>query len=291
MELADYSSVEVKPVVYCMPPQKEDNEVNGYRVVYEPPDFISGQADEDIDADNIDFYGSCTSESSYKEDTTDYTSTWTTKPKPAENPKAEYLAQFSEENHRSQAAKPSFAVSSPEVTAENKADFLTNWLEVSAQIHGQENVACGSVGNQAATSSDVEVDTQSKTLPSLSEEVELFPLEKPISGYPETFTDCDHIDKPVAEENTARKAVSVGLCVSDHILRQKTDFQATGGENLKDMSEGESERGDNTAEIPWGDLDRIPLVPGFNEYFYGSFAIAVGHKAFQLADWVSSRFW
>lgn len=309
MELADYSSVEGKPVVYCMQPQKGENEVNGYKAVYEPPNFISGQADEDIDADNHDFYGSCKSESSYEEDATDYTSTWTTRPKPAENPKADYLAQFSEENHRSKAAKPSYAVSSPEVTAENKADLVANWLEASAQIHGQEDVASGSAGNQAAISSDVDVDTQCKALPSVSEEAMLFPLEKPIPGYSEASADSGPIEKPVAEENTARKNVWVGLCAPDHILRQKVDFHTTCDQKAKDVSEGEGVRGEDgiypsstgpkepatneqlAAKIPCRDLDQIPFEPGFNEYFYGSMAIAVGHKAFQLADWVSSRFW
>lgn len=39
--------------------------------------------------------------------------------------------------------------------------ILLNWLEAFTQIHEQEIVACGSVVNQAVTSSNVEVDTQS----------------------------------------------------------------------------------------------------------------------------------
>ncbi|MCJ1427693.1 hypothetical protein MMC29_005598 [Sticta canariensis] len=44
-------------------------------------------------------------------------------------------------------------------------------------------------------------------------------------------------------------------------------------------------------EISCGDLDQIQLDLGLNGLFYGPIAIAVGHKAFQMANWVSSRIW
>lgn len=184
MECADYVSVEVKPAVFCVQPPKGGSE---------PPDHIFGQADEEIEADNPDFYEPSDAESSYEEDTTDYTSTWTTQPKPAENPKAAFLAQFSEDNDGSKAKPPANSKadflalffedndrSKPKPGDNPKAAFLAQfsednhmskaarktsvvkWLEASAEIHDQENFTHGSAETQGSTSGNIEVDKQSR---------------------------------------------------------------------------------------------------------------------------------
>lgn len=90
----------------------------------------------------------------------------------------------------------------------------------------------------------------------------------------------------------------------------KLNFVATSEENVEERCEDESENGEEgirplsisildkpvtneqlVAEILCGDLDQIRLERGSNKIYYGPIAIAVGHKAFQLAEWVSSRFW
>lgn len=161
MECADYVSVEVKPAVFCVqPPKKGDSET---------PYHISGQADEEIEADNLDFYEPSESESSYEEDTTDYTSTWTTRPKPAENPKAAFLAQFSEDNGPNtkpmENPRAAFLARFSEDNRMSKAAKSTSvvkWLEASAETHDQGNVACGSAGHLGGTSGNIEVDKQSR---------------------------------------------------------------------------------------------------------------------------------
>lgn len=144
-------------------PLKHDGDANISDFVPEASNIISGQADEDIDADNEDFYESSVShvsESSYEEDTTDYSSTWTAKPKPAENPKAEFLAQFSEDNHVSKAAKKSSTVSPPSISEEpSKSAIVTKWLEEAAKTDEQN---CDPSESHVGTSSDTEVDKPSE---------------------------------------------------------------------------------------------------------------------------------
>lgn len=162
MEVADYASLELKPTISCVQPLRADNEAVELQVVHEATCFVPGQADENIDADDIEFLKSCEPESSYGEDTAD-SSTWTTRPKPAENPKAAYLAQFSEDNDRYKAAKPNSVVSSPQAAPETaETDSTAKWLKVSAEIQEQKGFACGLAENQAGSSNETEEDKQSK---------------------------------------------------------------------------------------------------------------------------------
>lgn len=90
----------------------------------------------------------------------------------------------------------------------------------------------------------------------------------------------------------------------------KLNIPATSEENVEERSEDERENeGEGirplsifipnkpvtneqiVAEVLCGDLDQIRLERGSNKIYYGPIAIAVGHKAFQLVQWVSSRFW
>lgn len=146
MECADYVKVKVKPAVFCVQPPKE---------VIEAPNHIFGQPEEDIEADNLDFYGSSDSESSYEKDPTDYTSTWTIRSKPADNSKAAFLARFSEDDDGTKtksAENPRAAFlarfsDDNEVSKETKTTSTAKWLEVSAETQNQENVSCDSAEN------------------------------------------------------------------------------------------------------------------------------------------------
>lgn len=162
MEVADYASPEVKPTTSSVQPPRADNEAVELQVVHEAACFVPGQADENIDADDIEFHKSCEPESSYEGETAD-SSTWTTSPKPAENPKAAYLAQSSEDKDRYKAAKPNSVVSSPQIAAEiAETDFTAKWLEASAETQEQKSFVCGLAENQAGSSDETEEDKQSK---------------------------------------------------------------------------------------------------------------------------------
>lgn len=139
--------------------------------------------------------------------------------------------------------------------------------------------------------------TESPVL-SVSEEAIFSPAEKTSSGYRDVFAACDRISKHVADQAACWNDVSAGLRALEPFLglgSQKTAEKEEGtysfqSNNISNVSQILTSNY-IVAEIPSGDLDVIPLEPGFNEMFYGPIAIAVGHKAFQLANWVSSRLW
>lgn len=164
-----------------------------------------------------------------------------------------------------------------------------------------ENAAVKEEENDTAPGLD---DTKFNPIASMSSETAFLPAEQTSSGY-----SWDQINKLVAETAAVWKDVSVDLRALESFLSQKFHFQATCEENEKDMNEDEDEKRDEDtyalstapkgpaadeqllAEILCDDMNQVPLKPGLNKMFYGSFAIAVGHKAYQLADWVSSHLW
>lgn len=156
VESADYGSLEAEPVMPCLQSAEkaipevaspeEASAVADFELGDDEVEVISGQVDEDIEAVSDNSYGSQSSAFSYEEDTTDYTSTWYTWPKPAEDPSAAYLAQWSED-------KPSLIV---EI---DSADSLAQWLDASAGLHEPE-VASVPAEDQQPTSSGNELDQQ-----------------------------------------------------------------------------------------------------------------------------------
>lgn len=156
VESADYGSLEAEPVMPCLQsPEKAIPEIASPEKVSTVANFelgddevevISGQVDEDIEAVSDNSYGSQSSESSYEEDTTDYTSTWNTRPKPVEDPSAAYLAQWSED-------KPNLIAEIP------SAHSVAQFLDASAGLHEPEVVSVPAE-DQEFTSSDNELDQQ-----------------------------------------------------------------------------------------------------------------------------------
>lgn len=111
-----------------------------------------------------------------------------------------------------------------------------------------------------------------------------------------------------AAEAAARRKLAARMLAVRPFLEVKLNFHVTSEEQVEEVSENREEQGiyipclplfrmsqlltsKPVAEIPCGDLDQIPFQRGLNEMRYGPIAIAVGHKAYQLADWISSRFW
>lgn len=133
VESADYYSLEAEAEEPCSQLPKKASAVLGSEEVDEEITVISSQADEHIEY---------VSESSYEEDTTDHTLTWKTRPKPAENPRAEYLARWSEDNDDSAS--------------------ITQWLESSDELHEQEDVTSVPEEGQECISSDIKLDQQVK---------------------------------------------------------------------------------------------------------------------------------
>ncbi|MCJ1423935.1 hypothetical protein MMC29_001820 [Sticta canariensis] len=393
VEFTDCASGEVKSIISGMQPPKEDSEAIKLKAVHEGPNVISEESEEDTNADSLDFYESCKPEFSYEEDTTEYTSMWTTEPKPAKDVAAMCPALFSEDSHRSKVDKPKSVVSSPQAAAGTaKTNFVAEWLDSSTKIYEQDRVASFSTDAQAGTSDDIEGGKQSQvevsavhcevgTFSSLSdveamlasaltvvgqyessserleETEESAPLSLVLSGGSISTQSClpsgtvvdnfvreagmaptklhgtepkkeaifsppvqknsgyqgvsvtHDINKLAAEETAAWKDVWIGLRAMEPFMSRKFDFQTACEAKVEDMGEGESEKEKEgtyalsnipnepatkeklVAEILCGDLDQIPLEPGPNETFYGPIAIAVGHKAYRLADWISSRLW
>lgn len=197
VECADYGSLGEEPFIPFLQSAEEASAVVEVKLIDGEFNIISGQADEDIEAENHDFYGSCGPASGHDEAST-------TEPKPA--------------------------------TKQDSRDLAAEWLESSAEF-------------QEVSWEDVLDDLRAL----------------------QPFIDLEF------------------------------DFQATGGEDVEDASE---EFQDGICfllcqmsellmlpEIPECSLDEIPFKPGFNEKFYGSLAIAVGHKAFELAGRVFSHLW
>lgn len=131
VESADYGSLEAEAEEPCLQLPKKASAVLGPQNVDEEASVIPSQADEDIEY---------VSESSYEEDTTDYTLTWNTRPKPAENPRAGYLARWSEDKDNSES--------------------ITQWLESSDELYEQGNVTSVSEEGQKCISSDIKIDHQ-----------------------------------------------------------------------------------------------------------------------------------
>ncbi|MCJ1428324.1 hypothetical protein MMC29_006233 [Sticta canariensis] len=142
------------------------------------------------------------------------------------------------------------------------------------------------------------------TVPFGSKEAVFFPAEEYSPGYPEIFAACDEINN--AEKAAAWKDVLVGIRALKPFFRnQKLDSQATYEGNVEDTSEDESKKSEESTcamstipneqpvpEILRGDLDQIEMEPlGLNEIIFGPIALAVVHKASQLASWVSSCLW
>lgn len=151
VESADYGSLEAEPVMPCLQSSEEASAVVELELGDEEVEVISGQLDEDIEAVDDNSYGSQSSESSYEKDTTDYTSMWNTPPKPVENHSAAYLAQRPEDTDN-----PSLA---PEIAS---ADSVAQWLDASAGLQKQEDVASVSAEDQESTASDNEWDQQAE---------------------------------------------------------------------------------------------------------------------------------
>lgn len=187
----------------------------------------------------------------------------------------------------------------------------TEEAESNAVISGQaENDISASSSLSSGPVSEKVVEEA--TVPFVSKEAVFFPAEEYGPGYPEIFAACDEMNN--AEKAAAWKDVLVGLRVLKPFFRnQKLDSQATYEENVDDMSEDmredasedESEKSEEgicalstipneqpVPEIPGGDQDQITMEPlGLNEMIFGPIAIAVVHKASQLASWVSLRLW
>lgn len=111
-----------------------------------------------------------------------------------------------------------------------------------------------------------------------------------------------------AAEAAARRKLAARMLAVRPFLEVKLNFHVTSQEQVEEVNENREEQGiyipclplfrmshlltsKPVAEIPCGDLDQIPFHRGLNEMRYGPIAIAVGHKAYQLADRLSSRFW
>lgn len=190
-------------------------------------------------------------------------------------------------------------ISCPQPPKEN-----TGEAESKAVISGQagnDSSASGSLSSGLVSEKVVE----EATLSFVSKEAVFFPAEESSPGYPEIFAACDQINN--AEKAAAWKDVLVGLRVLKPFFRnQNFDSQATYEGNVEDMSEDESKKSEEgtcalstipkdpneqpAPEILRGDLDQIPMEPlGLNEIIFGPIAIAVVHKASQLASWISSR--
>lgn len=146
---ADYATEEVMPVVSTLQPRKKDN--------------------IDIDSDIIVVDGWSKPKSSNEEDTTKYTPTT----------KAAYQTRFSEDNHRSNAAKPNSTVISPHVAAEtDNTDSIAKPLGKYAKDNEQHNVACRPAENHADTASDIERDTESQDeVSAIDCKIDSFPSE------------------------------------------------------------------------------------------------------------------
>lgn len=191
VESADYGSFGEEPLIPCLQSAEEASAVVEVKLIDGEVNIICGQADEDIEAENHDFYGSCGSASSHDEAST-------TEPKPATKP--------------------------------DSGDLLAEGLESSAEF-----------------------------------------------------------------QEASWEVVLDGLRALKPFIDRKFDFQATGEEDLEDASEVFQDgicfllfQMSQLLILP--DIE-IPFKPGFNEKFYGPLAIAVGHKAFELAGRVFSRLW
>ncbi|MCJ1468173.1 hypothetical protein MMC07_006801 [Pseudocyphellaria aurata] len=129
-----------------------------------------------------------------------------------------------------------------------------------------------------------EIEAEDETVSSGSEDVKSSPAEETSFQYSEMLGACAHLRDLAAEKAAAWNDVFDGLAAQQPFLSRKFDFHPTGEEEHSKHSSRIEVKA--APEIP----DQIPLVPGFNETFYGPVAIAVGHRAFQLKDWVTSRF-
>ena len=206
------------------------------------------------------------------------------------------------------------------LTVVDQYESSSEWLEETEESVPSSLVPSGgSISTQSSLPSETVVENSvreasmvpklhgkvPKSVPSVSKEAIIFPAKLTNSGYPEVSVPYD-TNELVSEE---WKNVWIGLRALGPFMSRKFDFQTGCEDKMEDMSEDECEcekegtfllssilnepanDEELVADLMCGDLDQIPLKPGINQIIYGPIAIAVGHKAYRLADWISSRLW
>lgn len=288
VEFAYHASVEVEPSTSAQP-SEEDSDAAETKAGHEAPNDISGQ--EIVACDSAENQTDTSGDIEMGEADTS---------SDVEMGEADYEAESSS----SVPQVATILTAAPESSSDGSEE--TESPPPSSPLSGDSISTKSSLSSGSVAEKDVK---EADTFPTLSTEAVFLPAEQPSLDYPELFAACDHLNKLAADQAAVLEAASVGLRALMPFRGLNFQFQPPSDEDEEEVlseDEGEDEEEDTVYTPPTvpsqpqvndhlapkilpGDfLDQVPSEP---ELPYGPIAIAVGHTAFRIAGWLSSRLW